>query len=503
MVSQLGLPFQYASEPSSVEMTGLAGLPLYLELASAARLEQSVARHVGVAGSQGWSDRQLVQALLLVNLAGGDGLEDLKVLEADAGLMRLVAAGEAKGRGRRQGRAERARWRRRRERTLPSPDAAGRWLARFDEASACREPGQAFIPPLSAGLQGLSRVNADMVAFVQANRPVAVATLDMDATLLETHKRTALYCYQHYKAYQPLNAWWAEQGLVVHSEFRDGNVPAGYDHVRVLRESLAQLPAGVTKVYLRTDTAGYQQDLLKYCGEGEDPRFKMIEFAIGADVTPAFKQAVAAIAETEWHPLPTVVDGQRIATDQEWAEVAYVPNWAGSSKRLKDYRFLAIREPLRQLDLGDAEQLPFPTQAFAAKGRYKLFGVVTNRSLPGDELIRWHRERCGKSEQAHAVMKDDLCGGRMPSSLFGGNAAWWAIMILAHNLNAAFKQLALGKAWVGRRMKALRFALIALPGRVVRHARRLILRLAHGHPALDLLCQARAAIHNLLPVPSG
>ena len=284
MVSQLGLPFQYASEPSSVEMTGLVGLPLYLELAGAAGLERSVARHLGVAGSQGWSDRQLVQALLLVNLAGGDGLEDLKVLEADAGLMRLVAAGEAQGRDRRQGRAERARWRRRRERTLPSPDAAGRWLARFDEASACREPGQAFIPPLSAGLEGLSRVNADMVAFVQANRPVAVATLDMDATLLETHKRTALYCYKHYKAYQPLNAWWAEQGLVVHSEFRDGNVPAGYGHVRVLRESLAQLPAGVTKVYLRTDTAGYQQDLLKYCGEGEDPRFKMIEFAIGAGV---------------------------------------------------------------------------------------------------------------------------------------------------------------------------------------------------------------------------
>ena len=74
---------------------------------------------------------------------------------------------------------------------------------------------------------------------------------------------------------------------------------------------------------------------------------------------------------------------------------------------------------LRELDLGDAEQLPFPTMSFGTLGRYKLFGLVTNRTLPGDEVIRWQRERCGKSEEAHAVMKDDLAGGRLPSGLFG------------------------------------------------------------------------------------
>src|SRR5208337_3956162 len=85
------------------------------------------------------------------------------------------------------------------------------------------------------------------------------------------------------------------------------------------------------------------------------------------------------------------------------------------------YRFLTIREPLGELDLGDAEQLPFPTMSFPTLGRYKLFGLVTNRALAGDELIRWQRERCGKSEEAHAVMKDDLAGGRLPSGLFGAN----------------------------------------------------------------------------------
>ena len=168
-----------------------------------------------------------------------------------------------------------------------------------------------------------------------------------------------------FKAYQPLNTWWAEQGLIVHSEFRDGNVPAGHEQLRVLEEATRLLPEGVTKLYLRSDTAGYQQDLLKPCAEGKNPRFGVIEFAIGADVTPEFKRAVAELPETAWQGLDRIVDGERCATDL----VGYVPNWAGMSKTAPDYRFLAIREPLRELDLGDAEQLPFPTISLGTLGR--------------------------------------------------------------------------------------------------------------------------------------
>ena len=96
------------------------------------------------------------------------------------------------------------------------------------------------------------------------------ATLDMDATLIETHKRDALHCYKKFKAYQPLNCWWAEQGAMLYSEFRDGNVPAGHEQLRVLKESLRHLPESVKKVALRSDTAGYQAELLLYCGEGKD-----------------------------------------------------------------------------------------------------------------------------------------------------------------------------------------------------------------------------------------
>lgn len=220
----------------------------------------------------------------------------------------------------------------------------------------------------------------------------------------------------------------------------------------------------------------------------------MIDFAVSADVTEEFRKAVHHLEEADWHPLYRTVDGETDKTDQEWAEVGFVPNWAGYSKTQKEYRFLAIREPLRQLELGDAEQLPFPTEVFGDKGRYKLFGVVTNRTLPGDQVIWWHRERCGKSEEVHSVMKEDLAGGQMPSGKFGANAAWWAIMIIAHNLTALMKRLALGTGWMSKRMKAMRFHLINLPGRVVHHARRLIIRLNAKGEALKTLLAARKAI---------
>src|SRR4051812_32351385 len=50
-------------------------------------------------------------------------------------------------------------------------------------------------------------------------------------------------------------------------------------------------------------SAGYQQDLLLYCGEGKDARFGVIEFAVSADVTEEFRKAARAVAEADWQPL--------------------------------------------------------------------------------------------------------------------------------------------------------------------------------------------------------
>jgi hypothetical protein len=486
------LPFQYEIEKKDGGMTGLAGLPAYLEFGQVMGLGRMVSDNVQARhGDQGWTDEQMVMSLVLLNLAGGDCVEDLAVLEGDEGFCQVVREVEHWGRTGSERRAVKRRWRKNRMRTMPSPTAMRYYLELFHdgEQEKLREPHTAFIPASKKPFSGLVRANAAFVAGVQRRSPERTATLDMDATIVETHKREALYCYKKYKAYQPLNIYWAEQGLVVLSEFRDGNVPANFDLLRPFHRALELVPAGVEKVYLRSDAAGYQGDLLKYCAEAKNKRFGVIEFGVGVDVTPEFKRAVKEVAEADWRPLPRKA-GARV---QEYAEICYVPRLVGHKKHGAVYRYLAIREPLDQQTLpGMDEQLSFPFQTVNwGTVKYKITGVVTNRDIPGDEVIRWYRERCGKSEEAHSIMKEDLAGGKLPSGLFGANAAWWQIMILAFNVNSAMKRLVLGGNWVNRRMKAIRFWLITVPGRVLRHARSLVVRLVGGHPSNEILLEAR------------
>jgi|TARA_B100001971_G_C18220898_1_gene557124 hypothetical protein len=501
------LPFQYEQEKISTGMTALAGLPPYLDLAQVAGLSGSIERHVRLREEgQGWTDSQMVMSLLLLNLAGGESVDDLRVLEKDEGLCRVLRRVETHGMRRRERRATEKRWRKERRRSVPSPSAVFRYLCGFhdDEEEANRQAHTAFIPAANEALAGLGRVNGDLVAFMQSHLSHKQATLDMDATLVETEKTEALYSYKKYKAYQPLTTYWAEADLIVHSEFRDGNVPAGYQQLRLLKEALAHVPDSIGKVLMRSDTAGYQQDLLKYCAEDdEDKPFGVIEFAVGVDVTSEFKQAVAEVAEEDWQTLKREVNGRKVPTDQQWAEVCFVPNWIGHSKNSPDYRFIAIREPLRRVPLPGMESqlnLPIPTMELVDKRWYKVSGVVTNRELEGDQLIWWYRQRCGKSEEAHGVLKEDLAAGRLPSGRFGANAAWWGIAVLAFNLNCAMKRFALGTEWVSKRLKAVRFAFICLPGRVVRRARMLIIRLTRDHPSYGLLLKAR---HRILALAHG
>jgi hypothetical protein len=77
-------------------------------------------------------------------------------------------------------------------------------------------------------------------------------------------------------------------------------------------------------------------------------------------------------------------------------------------------------------------------------------------------------------------------------------------LVLACNLNALMTHLVLPEGWAHeRRKRGLRFALIGVAGRVLGHARRLIVRLAEGHPASSLLLEVRSRILGLAPVPTG
>lgn len=85
-----------------------------------------------------------------------------------------------------------------------------------------------------------------------------------------------------------------------------------------------------------------------------------------------------------------------------------------------------------------------------------------------------------------------FAGGRLPSNLFGANAAWWAIMVLSFNLNRLMQNAALPEELKESKMKALRFHVIQLPGRVIHHARSMYVRV-EGH-CCELLQLIRSKI---------
>jgi len=502
MMQQTGLPFKYETSTTS-GATAFAGLPLYLELAHAVGLRRLVEEHMPPRGDgQGWSDADIVTALVLLNLAGGEHVADLELLRQDEGFCRVLRAAVLAG--------LRGRERRRKLRLMkhgagmpvPSASTVFRFLASFHgpEQEVERKPGKAVVVPEHERLRGLWEVSAGLLRVMERHQPAKEVTLDIDATLVETHKAEALPCYKGYKAYQPLNFYVAEWDMVLYSEFRDGNVPCGYRQREALEQALELLPEGVEKVMVRMDTQGYDWDLLRYLAEGRNLRFGVIEFAVGADVTSELKKAVAEVPEEDWHDLPQE-PGQM---PQQWAEVCYVPNASATKKDGPQYRFLVIREVLAQQPLpGMQLELPFQTMQFEGLGTCKLHAVVTNRDMDGAELIAWHRKRCGKSEEAHAVMKNDLAGGVLPSGRFGANAAWWVIMLLAFNLNALMKRLALGGPWIASRLKAIRRHIICVAARVVEHARQVVVRLSRSHPSTALIHLIRDRIRALAPGPAG
>jgi len=481
IMTQTALPFQYQAEKTESGLTGFAGLPLYLDLARQSGLVQHINQTLKTK-MRGWTDAEMILSLVLLNLAGGDCISDIERLEQDAGFRMLLMQFATHGMKRKERRAFEKRWRKEKSRGLPSNAAIHRYLPQFHSAKeeAKRVEGTAFIPEPNANLIALMALNQPLIACIQQQSPSTVATLDQDATLTNTYKRNALYCYKGFKAYQPFNTFWAESGILLHSEFRDGNVNAGFEQLRILQEALNLLPSDVKHAYLRSDSAGYQEDLIRYCAEGKDPRFGVIPFAIAARVTSGIKKEAQSLDDKHWHPIyQEDADGTKIKTNQEWADICFVPEWSVRSTAC--YRYLAIREAMKPSKNKNDDELDLPFQTMKSdKVTYKLFSVVTNRDMDGSDLIQWHRKRCGKSEHVHSTQKEGLAGGQLPSNLFGANAAWWAIMVLSFNLNRLMQIVALPKYLKESKMKALRYHVIQLPGRVIHHARQVFVRV-EGH----------------------
>ena len=84
----------------------------------------------------------------------------------------------------------------------------------------------------------------------------------------------------------------------------------------------------------------------------------------------------------------------------------------------------------------------------------------------------------------------------MPCARFGANAAWLRLSLITHNVFTALKRIGLPEPWLRARPKRLRFQIFCSPGRLVRHARQLLLKVRRLKSQLSLWLE----VWNLMPV---
>ena len=437
-------------EPLAETLTVWGGVPLAVQAFRSLGIPKRVQQHVHIKQRErGYDEATMVESLVVLNALGGECLEDFTHLRADGGLKEMLGH------------------------ELPSPEAARQFLYQFhaaekiEEAKQRRGPEQiAFIPEETDALAGLGEVNRELVRELGKRCPdQRIATVDQDATIIESRNREALCTYEGKRGYQPMLAVWAEMDVVLADEFRDGNVPAMMLPLTVAKRAFAALPDTIQSFYYRGDSACHEHALIQWLRDENrvDGPPGFIGFAISARMSEALHEAILQVPEAAWKTYGEPHAGEI----RECAEVDFVPGDKSEPKEAQPLRYVAIRIRLRQEEL------------FADGSRVKHFAVVSNiwEWKPG-RLMQWHREKAGTVEGVHDVVKNELAGGVMPSKYFGANAAWLRLAVITHNVLTALKRLALPAELLRARPKRLRFLIFNTAGRLVEHARKVILRLA-------------------------
>src|ERR671934_3098147 len=271
-------------------------------------------------------------------------------------------------------------------------------------------------------------------------------TVDLDSTVCEVHgyhKQGAAYGYTRKLGYHPLLATRADTGEVLHARQRTGRANTARGTARFVEELAARVRrAGASgELTMRADSGFWSAKTIRAC------RRHQIRYSTTVQQTKPIHQAIATIDE------------------QAWVEIVY-PD--GGLAQVAETRYRGDRLIVRRTRLVGEHAELFPNW------RYHAFG--TDRVGTAVWLDQDHRR--------HAVVElciRDLKGGvglrHCPSGKFSANAAWLLAATLAHNLLRWVAAIGLGVRGELVVAKTLRRTLLALPGRITRSARRLMLHL--------------------------
>ena len=393
-------------------------------------------------------------------------------------------------------------------------DAAGQQITPVPGLSSTTAAGLARrIAPAQwqAVETGLAVVTERMLGLLPPERAAALAegpvTIDLDTTDVEVYgrkKRGVAYNHQGQRVGRPHVATWAETEIVLAADLGSGTDDPRATAPALLRRALACLPAAARaggKVAVRAD-AGYFAGALARAAHDE-----RIAFAIGAKRIAPLWRLLSGIADGDWHD----------AIDMEHAQVAvadYCPDWWPATTRLLIRRVRLDpaqvsadpRSRRRRTLHPDQRALPFPELA-AEPAIYGYSFILTNLDVTAPDKTaaaeHWYRHRT----TVENVFRDSKHGAalrHLPSGYVKVNMAWmWGALLAAcmagwlHQLTARTcgedrtegHGVRGGKAMIA----TLRWRLISIPGRLVRHAGRLILRLPPGrHLLAEVLARLRA-----------
>jgi len=363
---------------------------------------------------------------------------------------------------------------------------------------------------------GLAAVTGRMLALLPAPRAAALTdgpvTIDLDTTDVEVYgrkKRGVAYNHQGQRVGRPHVATWAETETVLAADLGDGTDDPRATAPDLLRRALAALPARARqsgRVAMRADAGYFAGQLARAAHDAH------VSFAIGAKRIAPLWRLLAGIADDDWHD----------AIEMDNAQVAvaeYCPDWWPANTALLVRRVLLDpgqvsadpRSRRRRTLHPDQRGMLFPELA-RQPAVYAYSFILTNLDVSSPDKAaaaeQWYRHRT----TVENIFRDSKLGAalrHLPSGYPQVNLAWMWGALLAATMAAWLHQLTARTAGEdivhghgvrgGKAMIAtLRWRLIAVPGRLTRHARHLVLRLPPGY---GLLSEVLARLRDL-PAPA-
>jgi DDE family transposase len=258
-------------------LVGHAGAVLLRACADRTGLTAALGRLFPTGRGETWWDRGLVLIQLAIAIAlGGKNLSDLALLAHQAPVF-----GDP-----------------------PSPSTARRTLAGLDEA-ALNKIAKARAT-VRAHVWGLLAARPGGFPYLTVAGKVLTGwiVIDLDATIIAAHsaKTGAAASFKKIFGFHPLAAWCANTEESLAMLLRAGNAGSNTacDHIRVLAEAIAQIPAAYrAKLLIRIDGAGATHELLAHL-EALNTSRRTVRYTVGWTITDADEHAIAALAQEAW-----------------------------------------------------------------------------------------------------------------------------------------------------------------------------------------------------------